>query len=388
MIGRLLKKTLIALLTVSFIVTGGCGNKEKDTSASQASEATVAEEESTPPGSEKEVLQEPEDDVNSAQDFDLSEYFTVEEVMQKYADYLKMVIPEDETNDMMHYTLAYINSDAIPELIYMEGSFHAAGVHVCICDADGKVSDIGEFGEYGNMAYIPRTGKILSFYMNQGVYFVDFYVLKGLSLTDDTYFEIDEAVLDTETDHYYVDGDEVSEDEYYEKYYKMNSNTYTYINYDKALSYKDSDDVFRILNEYALTGVKPSVIDIKNTAFDFVGEWSVKSMSTNKGSGYLAAELMDLSGSLTLNDEGRVTVEIKYGDEGFEDVLMPIASKGTSGIAPYFTSLGFANEDLSRSYEAYLTSEGTMELQISDFAGLFDGNYTCYLTFERKKNVD
>lgn len=367
---RFIKRTAVILLLLTMLLLSACEKKRPTVSESVSVSDTTEVSVSLPEP-------EPEPETLQAADFELADYFTKEEVMQKYTDYLATVLSEEDAGTA-RYTLAYVNSDSIPELIYMEGNFRSAGAHVCICDADGKVSDIGEFGEYGNMAYVEKTGKIISFYMNQGVYFTDFYVLNGLSLIADTYFEIDEAVLDSESDHYYVDGDEVSADEYRKRLNAMDQNAYSAINFDKALSYKDTDDVFRVLNEFALTDVCPSMISLTESCPQFIGDWTVMGMTASKGASYTDAVDLDLTGILTVSDSGHASFKLTYGEKEVVDDGMPVTYKGNDGEAPYFTSLGFSNDDLTRDYVIYLTGEGRLEVCLTDFSGFLEDGYVCY----------
>ena len=371
---RFIKRLAVIFLSMTMLLLSACSKKaetvSESVSVSDTTEVSVSVTEPEP---------EPEPETLQTTDFELADYFTKEEVMQKYTDYLATVLSEEDAGTA-RYTLAYVNSDSIPELIYMEGNFHAAGAHVCICDADGKVSDIGEFGEYGNMAYVEKTGKIISFYMNQGVYFTDFYVLNGLSLIADTYFEIDEAVLDSESDHYYVDGDEVSADEYRKRLNAMDQNAYSAINFDKALSYKDTDDVFRVLNEFALTDICPSMIALRDACPQFIGEWTLMGMTMTKGSSYTNATDIGLSGTVTVSDSGHVRIELTYGEKELLDEGMPVTYKGNDGEAPYFTSIGFSNDDLTRDYVIYLTGEGRLEVCLTDFSGFLEDGYVCYFS--------
>ena len=110
--------------------------------------------------------------------------------IRMYADYIDGLCDgHEELASTLHYDILYIDDDDIPELVYMEHSAHMATVHLCMAYEDG-VYEVGEFGEYGNFAYVSGEGKILSFQMNQGVYLYDFFHLEDRTLQEDNSFEI------------------------------------------------------------------------------------------------------------------------------------------------------------------------------------------------------
>ena len=170
--------------------------------------------------------------------------------IRMYADYLDaMCESREDLRATLHYDLLYVDDDDIPELAYMEHSAHVATVHLCMAYDDG-VYEVGEFGEYGNFAYIPGTGKILSFQMNQGVYLYDFFHLENRTLQEDTSFEIVEGQLEGEITRYYIDGDEVEEEAYNTAFLAAKETNYSSCDYFDAFSYADSYDVYSILMQY------------------------------------------------------------------------------------------------------------------------------------------
>ena len=88
-----------------------------------------------------------------------------EEVEEAYREYIGTL---DESEDVK-YNLVYLDDDAIPELLYATGSYHAAGVHICTY-RDGKVYPVSSYahGSYGSLTYFPKKGLIRTEDMHMG----------------------------------------------------------------------------------------------------------------------------------------------------------------------------------------------------------------------------
>lgn len=359
------KRCLLFNLIMICLLLCSCG-KQGET----VSETSVTISDSMEISTEETIPEEDEtEDISST---DITDYFSMEEIMQLYTDYLINLYPagsEDATT--VRYYLAWINSDEIPELIYMEGNYHAAGVHVCICDRDGNVSDIGEFGEYGNFAYKPQKGNIMSFYMNSGIYFLDFYTLNGMSIIDDKYFEIDEGSGDNSASHYYVDGDEVDEYEYYRIYKAMNSSSYINLNYDDALSYINTDDILRVLTEFSTTKTAPSIINVSSSYPDLPGEWVCMSANIGDGNGYEEAAILGIDARIFISDVGNITFVMEYEETRIEDYQMTIKELYKDNSDPNYVAIGFNNQDASREFLVFTSENNTITGTITDFSGSF-----------------
>lgn len=349
------KKRFLCIFLILCFIFSGC--KEKTPPLSSASE--VSEEVS--PVSES-------DDEPVAVKITVS----VEDALKAYTAYLKKIFEDDEEKaKKVRYTIAYINSDDVPELIYMDEDNRSAGAHVLICDNDLNVSDIGEFGEYGSLAYREKTGMILSYYTSQSITFADFYMLRELSLIDDTYFEMDQPVLEGDKARFYVDGDETDEVTYYEKYSQKETPKYTYVYYEDALSYYDTDDVLRVLSEYAATGKKPSIINLESQYPMLVGEWVLSMASIGSNNETLDAASMGVSSYLKISAGGNIRFKMTYEDKTVEDEEMTVNYIQRDEIDKRYACIGFKNEEGTREFLVFTSENNTVTAVITDLSGEF-----------------
>ena len=366
-------KFKIIPIIVTAILLAGCGREALSTSEKTSAENVTASKEDW-------ELSEGTDEETA---FDLSLYFSADEVMQLYTNYLKSLYPLDsEDAENIRYYLAKINEDDIPELLYMEGDYHSAGVHVLVCDSDGNVLDVGEFGEYGSFSYIPGKGEIISFYMNSGIYFIDFYSLSGLSLTDDIYFEVDEAVIDNESDRYYVDGDEVTKEEYNAKYSEKNNGDFVSLDYEDALSYAMTDDLLRVLKEFAQTGKAPSIINPSTEMPEIVGDFTPVTFKAGSSGESFSVDEAGISARLFVSDYGNVTFTMEYEGVLIEDYPMAITDVYSEYPGAIKQAAKCANADGTREYVIYESALNTITVELMDYAETYS-DYAFTLTFTK-----
>ena len=302
--------------------------------------------------------------------------------IRMYADYLDaMCESREDLTATLHYDLLYVDDDDIPELAYMEHSAHVATVHLCMAYDDG-VYEVGEFGEYGNFAYIPGTGKILSFQMNQGVYLYDFFHLENRTLQEDTSFEIVEGQLEGEITRYYIDGDEVEEEAYNTAFLAAKETNYSSCDYFDAFSYADSYDVYSILMQYHKLGHRPPTIEITNEILNATGEYSADKFGVYGAEPKPIGDFEGMFASLTLSEDGFLSVWYGDGtDEGLvTDYAMPLNGFKTGigtlseGSEWYVTA---SNEDKTRNYEMHYMPDKTVKLIVFDSNG-FKGDFSYY----------
>lgn len=107
-----------------------------------------------------------------------------EEAEEAYRDYMDAL---DESEDV-RYNLVYLDDDAIPELMYATGSYHAAGVHICTY-RDGKVYPLSSYahGSYGELTYLPKTGLIWTADMHMGYEYEGIYRMQNMQLQEVCY---------------------------------------------------------------------------------------------------------------------------------------------------------------------------------------------------------
>lgn len=137
-------------------------------------------------------------------------------IFTAYDEYLVDDMNRDsfERFNTLKFGLAFINDDDIPELLISDDTYHACGVRV-LCYDNGKVVQIGEFGEFGSMQYQMRSNRIISTYMGMGQQELsiihinpDYSTGVDLSMSGDT-----NGMLG-----YFIDGNEVKEEYFLEVY--------------------------------------------------------------------------------------------------------------------------------------------------------------------------
>ena len=118
---------------------------------------------------------------------------TVKTVLKAYKTYLKKYNRSHDGDP--RFLLGYIDSDALPELLIAEGSFHISRVMIYtyyngkVCKLigktwghDGKLFKETAFGETGAVNYAPKKNLIFSFHLQTGIQSATFYKIKNGSL--------------------------------------------------------------------------------------------------------------------------------------------------------------------------------------------------------------
>lgn len=142
------------------------------------------------------------------------------------------------------FYLAYINNDSIPELIIGDGNCHAASASV-YAYINGKVTHLGDFGEYGEMAYKAKSGLIQSYYMGMGNEYIGYFKWTGSKVSTAARFESLESYNKNGTyigQKYYVNKKVVSNSTYVSKT-KAYAKGLTYVTWDKY--YKVTSSVMK-----------------------------------------------------------------------------------------------------------------------------------------------
>ena len=135
-----------------------------------------------------------------------------------YSAFLLSMLPEDPEDDMgPAFSLYDLNGDAVPELFYSSGLYHAADVQV-LTYSDGLRS-LGNLGSYGEVTYFPTQKRLLSTYSGMG-YTTGSYLSLGedLGLREVLTFEDNEGAVDPQSDEtpmYRLAGQQVSGEEYH-----------------------------------------------------------------------------------------------------------------------------------------------------------------------------
>lgn len=104
-----------------------------------------------------------------------------DEAEEAYKDYIGGL---DESEEVK-YNLVYLNDDAIPELVYATGNYHAAGVYICTY-RDGRVYPLSShaYGGYGSMTYLPKKGLVWTVDMHMGYETGIIYRMQGLEVQE------------------------------------------------------------------------------------------------------------------------------------------------------------------------------------------------------------
>ena len=170
---------------------------------------------------------------------------TDESYKKEYAAFLKNRLQVTKYDDE-GFTLAYIDSDDIPELVYSYGTSHAAATDIFSIE-DGKMvkltiegnesdSDGGTFGSNGCVSYVEKAGLISSFYSGMGADYESIYTIeKGYAKeVCDLYRDWN----DESNIKYKLNGKSVSEEEYKKEKSKYESKQWTNSMGDDSEYYK------------------------------------------------------------------------------------------------------------------------------------------------------
>lgn len=116
------------------------------------------------------------------------------------------------------FHLAYIDGDSVPELIFAENSCHAECAQVYTY-LNGKVKKLGNYGEYGNMKFAPKKGRILSYYGGMGHFQNSFYKLvRHKSVKSAVFLHVEPQTAAQESvAPYQINGKKVAKSTYYTK---------------------------------------------------------------------------------------------------------------------------------------------------------------------------
>lgn len=117
------------------------------------------------------------------------------------------------TNSGGKFCLAYIDNDDIPELIIAKGNAHVASSEVYAW-YQGQAVKLGEFGDYGSVAFVPRSGILYAgrWINGCGELQVYFTIGQGQAILEDTFGELYD--MDTGETYYAVNDNRVSQAEY------------------------------------------------------------------------------------------------------------------------------------------------------------------------------
>lgn len=364
-INSMKKKIGLALVISQLLVACACGKKVPETAAPSISGSGIGDETEI----SREVSVSVEISDGNTEAGDISKAPELSETVRMYADYLnKLYNGSPDAMYGLRYDLVYIDGDDVPELIYMEGDYHAATVHLCMAYVDG-VYEVGEFGQYGSFAYVPGGDKIVSFYMGMGNYLYDYFRLENRTLQEEVYLEMSEDPDDIDKNIYYIDGDEVDAETYREALDKAQSDNYRVYDYYGAISYIESYDVFEILNTYAIMGVRPHTIEMTSEILGIQGDYYGVQYGPEFNEIKDINEYDGIYAGFSMDAAGYVSVWYGNGEVSFADYAMPIGHFAdalsiveTGGL----WEISAISQDMYREYKIYAMPDGTVKVVVFD----------------------
>jgi hypothetical protein len=363
------KLLILSILTILFSLVA-CGGDKPSVSTDPISQETVKT--STEPAISSEVSTDVEEPEPAA----VKKAPSAFKAIRMYADYLDGLAKDDEAlRATLRYDILYVDNDDIPELVYMEDCAHSSMVHMCLAYEDG-VFEVGEFGEYGNFSYLENGGRILSFYMNHGTYLFDFFTLENRTLQEDKCYETVEDQFDGDTIRYYIDGDEVTKEEYDADYAKQYTGRFKSCEYYDAISYADSYDVYSILMEYHKSGHKPANIEMTDTIRSAAGIYGAVSYGVYRDDPANEKELSEGFANADLSEDGYLSAWFGAGSDEtlITDYAMPLTAYKDGRGSAFGDSVwcvSATNDSKERDYEFHFIDEETVKLLVFDSKSTF-----------------
>lgn len=146
----------------------------------------------------------------------------------------------------MRFKLVFIDEDDIPELLIFLDDCHAAGVEV-FTYTDDSVVGVGEFGSFGKMQYVERSGMIFDHFMGQGEAHTYFFRMEGGEARQVSYLHSwpdNSRYLETGEymEFYEIDERSVTEDVYQAKWEELyDSQEYVLIGYEDGIPLNETE---------------------------------------------------------------------------------------------------------------------------------------------------
>ncbi|MBQ3150134.1 MAG: hypothetical protein IJB86_02685 [Clostridia bacterium] len=202
-----MKKVLLLFISVFVFVSCfvGCVQEEKENTVTENITVTVAEV--TEEVSKESHTQEQKND----------DWATA------YKEYL-LDICESDTDfgnfKAANFTLRYIDSDDIPELLINDGDFHASGVYI-VTFVNGELVENEGVGSWGQISFVEKENRIITGFAGMSTAITDVYRLeKGLLVKTWTGEMSEGAPYLENTEKYSVNGVTVSKEKFESDYKK------------------------------------------------------------------------------------------------------------------------------------------------------------------------
>lgn len=166
------------------------------------------------------------------------------EALEGYASLLQEYeLPRQDSGSGQEpgFALLYLDSDDVPELVVMEGKAHAQGASVFMF-RDGKVIALGTYGQYGAMPYREKEGLLFDDYDTLGnLHFGVYQIEENHSALLQSYDYWAGLPEGGEEAAYWVDGKEVTEEQYRAVSDKWDAGGYQMIQYDDCRKLPGTD---------------------------------------------------------------------------------------------------------------------------------------------------
>lgn len=202
----------LSLCLLGLIALASCGKTARPAETTAANEETeLTAPADAPEDEETEPVEEPEP---------ASETAAAEKGgawVRSYKAVLDETVAQSDT-PTCSFALIWLDDDDTPELVIQPADYHLASARLYTFDGSEAV-DLGEYGSWGQLSYLPGKGVILSGFGNQGIFSSVVSELKGGKVTELCSFTVNER--DEENSVFSVNDKDVSKAEYdaeYDKY--------------------------------------------------------------------------------------------------------------------------------------------------------------------------
>lgn len=197
-------------------------------------------------------------------------------ILEAYATALTQYENPDDS-DTLKFNLACIDEDDIPELLVSTANYHGAGVTISKYDInEGGLRSYEPYGAYGGCSYNPFNNRVITFDYSMG-----YEVLTHSSITDQGFSIISSTMFDENELKFYIDGEEVDEDTYFEKNDELMAfhNTNMFFDYNTAPTYSPGLDILSVLKDMANAALncKEYYLPVDFVVDDLNGDWELLS---------------------------------------------------------------------------------------------------------------
>lgn len=268
-------KRIIAIASVfclALTAMSGCGRKADDVSSEQktskesVSVSSTEAESTTNDVTEDEMQSEAKTEMKTDKSTTkASNEAAYSNWVDAYKAYLKDNKSKLENPEEASFSLHYITSDNIPELVISDGSYHSSGASIISYSAKDKkcVKIIDEIGSNGMFFYEEMTGCVVGTYAGMGTRYTDVRKIEGLSAKKvyESHATFPEFLMPGGIEQYKVNQKEVSREEYEEQYNKYVPKKLKIVEVpDYHFSPDDYSDGYEIAKDISITSGGPSYL--------------------------------------------------------------------------------------------------------------------------------